>query len=74
MVIPEYKIDLLNKSKKILNSIENLNAIVESKKVKKNLKKEKKEENKTSYKTKDKSKKVKSKKMKRTLWKRRKKN
>ena len=74
LVIPEYKIDLLNKSKKILNSIENLNAIVESKKVKKNLKKEKKEENKTSYKTKDKSKKVKSKKMKRTLWKRRKKN
>ena len=73
-VIPEYKINLLNKSKKILNSIENTSAIIEIKKVSKKLKKEKKSENKTSYKVKDKIKKVKSKKIKRTLWKRRKKS
>ena len=64
----------LNKSKKILNSIENTSAIIEIKKVSKKLKKEKKSENKTSYKVKDKKKKVKSKKIKRTLWKRRKKS
>ena len=41
-MIPEYKIDLLNKSKKLINSIENVNSIIEIKKDKKNLKKEKK--------------------------------
>ena len=71
-VIPEYKINLLNKSKKILNSIENTSAIIEIKKVSKKLKKEKKSENKTSYKVKDKIKKVKQKKKKNFL--RRKKN
>ena len=40
-VIPEYKIQLLNKSKKVLNSIENINAIVEAKKTKKDPVKEK---------------------------------
>ena len=33
-IIPEYKIELLNKSKKIINSIENINAIIEKKKAK----------------------------------------
>ena len=27
-IIPEYKIDLLNKSKKIINTIENINKII----------------------------------------------
>ena len=31
-IIPEYKINLLNKSKKIINSIENINLITETKK------------------------------------------
>ena len=31
-IIPEYKIDLLNKSKKIINTIENINSIIEKKK------------------------------------------
>ena len=34
-IIPEYKIDLLNKSKKIINSVENINSIIEIKKIKK---------------------------------------
>ena len=33
LIIPEYKIDLLNKSKKIINTIENINKIVEIKKL-----------------------------------------
>ena len=41
-VIPEYKIDLLNKSKKLINSIENVNTIIEIKKIKQNLKGRKK--------------------------------
>ena len=32
-IIPEYKIDLMNKSKKILSSIENINSIIEVKKL-----------------------------------------
>ena len=84
LIIPEYKIDLLNKSKKIINVIENINAISEIKslkklpiKIKKELKKDKK--NKKDIKglkdikgTKD----IKKKKTKiklRTLWVRRKK-
>ena len=31
-IIPEYKIDLLNKSKKLIESIENINSIIEIKK------------------------------------------
>ena len=30
-IIPEYKIDLLNKSKKIINTIENINSIIQIK-------------------------------------------
>jgi len=69
LIIPEYKIDLLNKSKKILNTIENINAISVIKKyenktkAKKNTKKVIKKE----------TKKKKTKKILRTLWIRRKK-
>jgi ribonuclease E len=70
LIIPEYKIDLLNKSKKFVNKIENVNVISETKKEvikiikskKKELKKDKKE-----------PKKKKLKKNLRTLWVRRKK-
>ena len=41
-VIPEYKIDLLNKSKKLINTIENINPIMNLKNNKPALKKEKK--------------------------------
>ena len=41
-IIPEYKIDLLNKSKKIINTIENINLISKNLKDKKVLKKGKK--------------------------------
>ena len=74
-VIPEYKIDLLNKSKKLINTIENINPIVHLKNNKPVLKKEKKEKKNELSKTKDKTKKTKSKKKIRTLWvRRRKKN
>ena len=69
-IIPEYKIDLINKSKKLINTIENINKIFEKKKLEKNVKKEKKEK---TPKSKDKLKKTKSKKKSRTLWVRRKK-
>ena len=72
-IIPEYKIDLLNKSKKLINSVENINTIIEIKKVKKSSKDGKKSDNKENRKSKDKSKKTKSKKKARTLWVRRKK-
>ena len=72
-IIPEYKIDLLNKSKKILSTIENVSSIIETKKIKKNLIKNKKEKNKQITKIKEKTKKTKSKKKIRTLWVRRKK-
>ena len=69
LIIPEYKIDLFNKSKKLINKIESINKIIEiqknsisKKKEKKDLKKSKKE-----------NKKSKSKKKLRTLWIRRKK-
>ena len=69
LIIPEYKIELYNKSKKLLNLIENINHSIETKnnqnedkKTKKDLKKSKKEQKKT-----------KSKKNLRTLWVRRKK-
>ena len=68
LIIPEYKIELFNKSKKILETIENINAFQIKKvsslkiKIKKEIKKEKKE-----------TKKIKSKKKLRTLWIRRKK-
>ena len=71
-IIPEYKIDLLNKSKKVINSVENINYIIEDNKEKDNSKK-KKEETKASQKRKGKVKKTKTKKKVRTLWVRRKK-
>ena len=72
-IIPEYKIDLLNKSKKLINSIENINKIIEIKQVKSSFKDNKKSANKEKSKSKDKPKKTKSKKKARTLWVRRKK-
>ena len=73
-VIPEYKIDLLNKSKKIIKSIENIHSINRIQKIGKKLIKEKKEKIKVNTKSKDKIKKNKTKKKIRTLWVRRKKN
>mgnify|MGYP001418414196 CR=1 FL=1 len=72
-IIPEYKIDLLNKSKKLINTIENINSIIEIKKIDKNLKKNIKEKSKETLKKKEKIKKGKSKKNIRTLWVRKKK-
>ena len=71
-IIPEYKINLLNKSKKLINSIENTNSIIQSKKKSLNVKTEKKAAKKI-IKSKDKIKKTKSKKKIRTLWVRKKK-
>ena len=70
LIIPEYKIELLNKSKKILNVVENINKVIISKKNTSFKNKEKKENKKTKKDTK----KVKAKKKLRTLWVRRKKN
>ena len=72
-IIPEYKIDLLNKSKKLINTIENINFISEPKKATKKISKEKKGKDKSIVKSKDKIKKTKLKKKVRTLWVRRKK-
>ena len=71
-IIPEYKIELLNKTKKPIQSFENINSIVKLNKVKTNLKAKKIKEKEDS-KSKDKSKKTKLKKKIRTLWVRRKK-
>ncbi len=66
-IVPEYKIDLLNKSKKVINTIENINPIIEIKSNKGIKIKEKKEKSKII--TKEKTKKTKSIKRKaRTLW------
>ena len=71
-IIPEYKIDLLNKSKKLIRSIENINSIILNKgKVKKT--KEIKVKVKENKKSTLKIKKAKTKKKIRTLWVRRKK-
>ena len=72
-IIPEYKIDLLNKSKKIVSTIENINPIVKIKKIRGSLIKDKKIKNKETAKSKGKIKKIKTKKQIRTLWVRRKK-
>ena len=72
-IIPEYKIELLNKSKKIINTVENINSIIKLNQTKKNLIKVKEEKNKEAIKTKDKTKKTKTKRKVRTLWVRRKK-
>ncbi len=70
LIIPEYKIELLNKSKKLINKIEHLEHIISIKKTKIDISKEKK----VGKKTKKEIKKVKTKKNLRTLWVRRKKN
>ena len=74
-IIPEYKIDLFNKSKKPINSIENINSIIFTKKKSEKLSKGKKITIKQPIKSKYKTKKTKTKtKTKiRTLWIRRKK-
>ena len=69
LIIPEYKIELLNKSKKLINKIEYLEHIISIKKTKIDISKEKKD----GKKTKKEIKKVKTKKNLRTLWVRRKK-
>ena len=74
-IVPEYKIDLLNKSKKIIKSVENVNNIIDSKNTKTIIKDVKNVgvKNNLSKKSKIKLKKVKSKKKIKTLWVRRKK-
>ena len=69
LIIPEYKIELLNKSKKIINTIENIENIIDFKKQSKKEHKEKKETKSSKIETK----KNKNKKVLRTLWVRRKK-
>jgi ribonuclease E len=73
LIIPEYKIDLLNKSKKLLNTIENINNIVEIRKTNLIKKKGETKEKKELKKDKKETKKLKTKKKLRTLWTRRKK-
>ncbi len=68
-ILPEYKIDLLNKSKKLINSFENINTIIKTKLIKRNIK----NKNKDTTKSKEKIKKTKSRKKIKTLWVRRKK-
>ena len=74
-IIPEYKIELLTKSKKPINSIEHINSIKELSKKKNNyvIAKKVKENLKNKNKDKDKVKKAKNKKIIRTLWVRRRK-
>jgi ribonuclease E len=72
-IIPEYKIELINKSKKIIDTFENINIISEIKIVKKNIIKEKKIKKKDLLKNKKELKKPMTKKKLRTLWIRRKK-
>ena len=72
-IIPEYKINLLNKSKKLINNVENLDSIIKTDKPKKKFENNKKEKVKLTAKNKNKTKKTSSKKKQRTLWVRRKK-
>ena len=72
-IIPEYKIELLNKSKKIINTIENIDKIIQIQKLTSSSSKLKKDKKKETIKKKDKVKKSKVKKKIRTLWVRRKK-
>ena len=73
LIIPEYKIELINKSKKIINTIENINKVLETKRFKNDESKEKKTKKKEVKKIKKEIKKKKLKKTLRTLWVRRKK-
>ncbi len=69
LVIPEYKIELLNKSKKVINKVEHIENIIFNKKISNDKSKEKKD----AKKQKKEIKKSKTKKILRTLWVRRKK-
>jgi len=73
LIIPEYKIELINKSKKLINTIENINKTLETKKFNRDKTKDKKIKKKEVKKTKKEVKKKKLKKSLRTLWVRRKK-
>ena len=77
-IIPEYKIDFFNKSKKLINSVENIKSLIKTKKVMHKFTKEirsknKDKKDKKDKKTKEIAKKTKSKVKIRTLWVRRKK-
>ena len=72
-IIPEYKIDLLNKSKKIIKSFEKVDTIIEVDKTEKTKKKGEKVKSKEKIKNQEKMIKAKTKKKIRTLWVRRKK-
>ena len=72
-IIPEYKIDLLNKSQKLINSIENINTIIQINSRKIDKVKTRKYKDKETIKSKEKVKKAKVKKKIRTLWVRKKK-
>ena len=69
LIIPEYKIELMNKSKKIINLIENIHKIKE---LKKNFLQKKVDKKEARKKIKKDTKKSKTRKMPRTLWVRRK--
>ena len=69
LVIPEYKIELLNKSKKVINKVEHIENIIFNKKISNDKSKERKD----AKKQKKEIKKSKTKKKLRTLWVRRKK-
>ncbi len=72
-IIPEYKIELFSKSKKLIKSIENIELIIQEKKIKKIQKKNEKGVVKNSIGAKNKIKKTRKKNKIRTLWVRRKK-
>ncbi len=73
LIIPEYKIDLLNKSKKIIKNIENINEVSKIKKIISSSNKLEKNPKKNLKKSKTNTKKTKIKKKLKTLWVRRKK-
>ena len=67
-IIPEYKINLINKSKKNIMSVENINALQVNKNISLSLKKRKESNKETLKGSRDKIKKAKIKKKIRTLW------
>ena len=72
-IIPEYKIELISKSKKLINTFENTNSIIKLSKKKNNDDVTKEDKNNLKSKDKVKVRKAKTKKKIRTLWVRRKK-
>ena len=73
LIIPEYKIDLMNKSKKIIKTIENINEVSKIKKIISSANKVEKNPKKNLKKNKTNTKKTKTKNKLKTLWVRRKK-